>query len=138
MKVFLDTSALAKRYIAEASSDKVQDLCEKAEGLAVSVICLPEILSTLTRMTRETKLNRAQYNTLKTSVVTDLGDADICEVTTDVMNRVIGLSESNPLRAMDAIHLASALAYQPDVFVSADRRQIAAAKKVRLKVVDVS
>lgn len=138
MKIFLDTSAFAKRYIAEAGSGKVQDLCEKAEGLAVSVICLPEILSTLTRLTRETKLTRAQYNTLKTNVVADLGDADICEITTDVMNRVIDLLESNPLRAMDAIHLASALAYQPDVFVSADHRQIAAAKKARLKVVDVS
>ena len=138
MKVFLDTSAFAKRYIAEAGSDKVQDLCEKAEGLAVSVICLPEILSTLTRLTRETKLTRAQYNTLKTSVVGDLGDADICEITTDVMNRVIDLLESNPLRAMDAIHLASAFTYQPDVFVSADHRQLAAAKRARLKVVDVS
>ena len=138
MKVFLDTSAFAKRYIAEAGSDKVQDLCERAKSLAVSVICLPEILSTLTRLTRETKLTRAQYNTLKTNVVADLGDADICEITTDVMNRVIDLLESNPLRAMDAIHLASALAYQPDVFVSADHRQIAAAKKARLKVVDVS
>ena len=138
MKVFLDTSAFAKRYIAEAGSDKVQDLCARAEGLAVSVICLPEILSTLTRLTRETKLTRAQYNTLKTNVLADLGDADICEITTDVMSRVVRLLESNPLRAMDAIHLASALAYQPDVFVSADHRQIAAAKKARLKVVDVS
>lgn len=138
MKVFLDTSAFAKRYIAESGSDKVQALCAKAGSLAVSVICLPEILSTLTRLTREAKLTQSQYGKLKTEVVTDLGDADICEITTDAMKHVIHLLESNPLRAMDAIHLASALAYHPDVFVSADHRQIAAAKKARLKVMDVS
>ena len=138
MKIFLDTSAFAKRYIAENGSDKVQALCEKAESLAVSVICLPEILSTLTRLTREAKLTRPQYNKLKANVVADLDDADICEITTDVMNHVVNLLESNPLRAMDAIHLASALAYRPDKFVSADHRQLAAAKKARLKVMDVS
>ena len=138
MKVFFDTSAFAKRYIAETGSDKVQNLCEKAERLAVSVICLPEILSTLTRLTREAKLTQAQYNMLKTNVLADLGDAEICEITTVVMSQVIRLLESNPLRAMDAIHLACALAYRPDVFVSADHRQIAAAKRARLKVVDVA
>lgn len=138
MKVFLDTSALAKRYVRESGSDKVQALCEKADGLAVSVIYLPEILSTLTRLTREGKLTQGQYVQLKIDVVTDLGDVDICEITTEVMNLVIQLLEENPLRAMDAIHIACAMAYQSDVFVSADHRQLAAAKKARLKVVDVS
>jgi len=138
VKIFLDTSALAKLYIAENGSDKVQALCQKADTLGVSVICLPEILSTLSRLTRERKLTQAQYKKLTADVVSDLCDADVCEITTDVMNHVVHLLESNPLRAMDAIHLACAIAYQPDVFVSADHRQIAAAKKVRLKVVDVS
>lgn len=138
MKVFFDTSAFAKRYIAEAGSDRVSALCEMAGHLAVSVICLPEVLSTLTRLTRERRLAADQYDKIKAKLVEDLGDADICEITTDVMKQVVHLLESNPLRAMDAIHLACALAYQPDLFVSADHRQIAAAKKARLKTMDVS
>ena len=138
MKVFLDTSAFAKRYIAEKNPDQVLALCEKADSLGVSVICLPEILSTLTRLKREGKLTKAQYSKLKIDVVSDFGDVDICEITTDAMNHVVHLLEANPLRAMDAIHLACAMTYQPDVFVSADRRQIAAARKARLKAMDVS
>ena len=53
MKLFLDTSALAKRYIAEQGSDGVLRLCREAEQLAVSVICLPEMISTLNRLVQE-------------------------------------------------------------------------------------
>ncbi len=38
---------------------------------------------------------------------------------------------------MDALHLGCALAYEADVFASADRRQIEAARGAGLKVVDV-
>ena len=138
MKIFLDTSAFAKRYVAENGSDTVRALCGEADTLAVSVICLPEILSTFNRLTRERRLTSAQYKKLKRDVFSDLGDADICEITTDVMNHVIQLLESNALRAMDAIHLACAMTYQADVFLSADRRQLAAARKAGLKVTDVS
>jgi hypothetical protein len=51
---------------------------------------------------------------------------------------VISLLEEHPLRAMDALHLACALSYQADSFVSADHRQLSAARKAGLKVVDVS
>ena len=44
------------------------------------------------------------------------------------------LLEKNSLRTLDAIHLASALILKPDLFVSADKRQITAAKKSSLKV----
>ncbi|TLY83330.1 MAG: type II toxin-antitoxin system VapC family toxin [Gammaproteobacteria bacterium] len=65
MKLFLDTSALAKRYIAEQGSDGVLRLCREAEQLAVSVICLPEMISTLNRLVQERRLSRAKYQVLK-------------------------------------------------------------------------
>jgi predicted nucleic acid-binding protein len=138
VKLFLDTSAFAKRYIAEPGSDKVLKLCRSAEQLAVSVIFLPEIASTLSRLVRERRLSAAKYEALKLALLSDLADADICEITTQVMGGVIVLLESNALRAMDAIHVACAVAYRADVFASADRRQLAAAKKVKLRVIDVS
>ena len=48
------------------------------------------------------------------------------------------LTESHPLRAMDALHVACALAVEPDIFVAADPRQLSAARKAGLKIVDVS
>ena len=138
MKVFLDTSAFAKRYIAEAGSDKVLALCQQADSLVVSVICLPELISTLSRLLREKKLGRANYRKLKGEAMADLADADICQVTPAVLASVVSLLESHPFRAMDAIHVASALAVEPDFFVSADHRQLSAARKLALKIVDVS
>ena len=138
MKVFLDTSAFAKRYVAEHGSDKVMALCLKADSLLVSVISLPELISTLSRLVREKKLTKADYRKLKGEAMTDLTDVDICQITVEVLSSVVLLLESHPLRAMDAIHIACALTVNPDVFVSADHRQISAARKAGIKTVDVS
>ena len=138
MKVFLDTSAFAKRHVAEQGSDKVLAMCQQADSLVVSVICLPELVSTLSRLVREKKLTKAAYLSLKGDVMADLADVDVCQITPEVLASVITLLELNPLRAMDALHVACALACKPDVFVSADHRQLSAARKAGLKIVDVS
>ena len=138
MKVFLDTSAFAKRYVAEQGSDKVIALCLKADSFVISVICLPELISTLSRLVREKKLSKAEYRKLKGDAMTDLVDVDICHITSEILVSVISLLESHPIRAMDALHVACALAVKPDIFVSADHRQLSAARKAGLKIVDVS
>jgi hypothetical protein len=138
MRVFLDTSALAKRYVVEPGSGKVVKVCQQADSLAVCVICLPELISTLTRLVREKKITKADYRTLKGNATTDLADIDICQLTPDVLATGVSLLETNPLRAMDALHVACAIAVETDRFVSADHRQLAAARKAGLKIVDVS
>jgi len=138
MMVFLDTSAFAKRYVAEQGSGKVWEICQQADSLIVSIICLPELISTFSRLVREKKLTQAAYQKLKEEVMADLADADICQITSEILATVIQLLESSPLRAMDALHVACALATRPDIFVSADHRQIAAARKAELEIVDVS
>ena len=138
MKVFLDTSAFAKRYVAEPGSDQVMDLCQQADSLFVSVICLPELISTLSRLVREKKIAQADYRKLKGDAIADLADVDICQITPGILSAVIPLLETHPLRTMDALHVACALAVEPDVFVSADHRQLAAAQKAGLRIVDVS
>lgn len=138
VRVFLDTSAFGKRYIAERGSDKVIDLCQTADDLTVSVICLPELISALSRLRREKKLDRASYRRLKDDAVADLADADTCQLTEKVLASVVSLLEQNSLRAMDAIHVACALAVNTELFVSGDRQQLAAAHRAGLRIVDVS
>ena len=138
MNVFLDTSAFAKRYVSEQGSKKVMTLCEQADSLTVSVICLPEFISTLTRLLREKRLNQADYQHLKLSAIADLSDMDICQLTQHVVASALELLESNQLRAMDALHVACALAVGADKFVSADHRQLKAARNAGLVTLDVS
>ena len=138
MKVFLDTSAFAKRYVTEQGSEKVIALCLKAESLVVSAICLVELISTLSRLVREKKLTKSDYRKLKGDAMADLVDVDICHITSEILVSVVSLLESHRLRAMDGLHVACALAVKPDIFVSADHRQLSAARKAGLKTVDVS
>ena len=46
-------------------------LCQETDALFVSVICLPELVSTLCRLVREKSLSRAAYRKLKAEAVGD-------------------------------------------------------------------
>ena len=49
MRIALDSSALAKRYVSESGTPRVLELCAQATEVVVSVLCVPEILSGLNR-----------------------------------------------------------------------------------------
>ena len=134
MNVFLDSSALAKRYVDEPGSERVHVLCRNATELAVSVLCLPEIVSALNRRKREEKISDADYARLKRWVLRDVAHLAIWNLTPSVIATSISLLESNPLRAMDALQVACAVESDADLFVSADARQNRAAQRVGLKV----
>jgi hypothetical protein len=134
MRLFLDTSALAKRYVIEPGSARIDELLLRAESLGLSVLVLPELVSTLRRLVREGRLAEAEYAALKRTILADLDDADLCDLTPAVLERTVRCLERNPVRALDAIHVGSALVYRPDLFVSADRRQLEAARNEGLAV----
>jgi predicted nucleic acid-binding protein len=138
MRVFFDTSALTKRYVEEAGSEQVRALCTEAAALGVSVLVLPELISTLCRLVREGRLSPEDYRSLKSAVQADLSDADLCDLSQEAFEQTLLCLESHSLRALDALHVGSALVYQPDLFVSADRRQAKAACREGLAVVDLS
>lgn len=138
MRVFFDTSALAKRYVEEEGSEQVRALCADADALGVSVLVVPELISTLCRLVREGRLSSEDYQRLKSAVTADLSDADLCDLTQETFRQALRCLERHPLRALDALHVGSALVYQPDLFVSADRRQAKAAGREGLAVMDLS
>jgi len=137
MRVFFDTSAFVKRYIEEPGTDKVTEICTQADDLVLSVICLPEMISTLNRLVREGRLAPHDYRKIRDLILLEMQDTEICYVTPDVVARTIKCLENSPLRAMDALHLGCALLVEPDLFVSSDVRQVEAAKKEGLKAIMV-
>ena len=132
MKLFLDSSAFAKRFVEESGSGEVERLCSRATELGLSVICVPEIMSALNRRLREKNLIRQDYTRAKQRLSEEVRDAVILNLTPDVIQASIDVLEGNPLRTLDALHVACAVAWDADLFVSADHRQIAAAKSVGL------
>ena len=134
MKLAVDSSAMAKRYIKESGSDSVDRLLYNASALALCVILVPEILSGLNRRLREGALPMTDYREAKRQLLDDVHDATLLQVTPSVISRSVRLLEKNVLRAMVALHIACAAEWQADLFVTADRRQSVAATNAGLQV----
>jgi len=137
MKVFFDSSAFAKRYIEEPGSEKVENICAQATMLGVSSICLPEIISGLCRLMRDSMLTKHQYEVAKETLLRDFEDISVCNVTPAVIGQTIHILETNTLRTLDALHIGCALEWKAEVLVSSDVRQASAARRAGLKVLAV-
>ena len=132
MKLVVDSSAFAKRYVQEDGSEVIDLFLQRASELALCIILVPEIISGLNRRLREQILSANDYRKVKRQLLEDLRDATVLQVTPAVISHSVKLLENNILRAMDAFHVACALEWQADLFVTADRRQMKAAKNAGL------
>ena len=137
MRLFFDSSALAKRYIEEDGSDKVETLCSQARVLGISIICPPEIISAFCRLMREDKLVNSQYVILKQALSADVAEAKVVNITPELISIIIAVLEKTSYRTLDAIHIASAIQWKADSFVSSDLNQITAAEKFGLKIIRI-
>lgn len=127
MKLAVDSSAFAKRYVEEEGSDKLYDILQIASDLALCVILLPEIISGLNRRLREGALTDEDYRNAKKLLKDDVHDATLLQLTPAVISQAVRLLENNELRAMDALHVACAIEWNAELFVTSDRRQFDAA-----------
>ena len=133
MKIFLDSSAFAKRHVEEKGSRQVDELCTRASELSLSVICVPEIISALNLRRREKLISLKEYTIIKQHLMSDVRDAIVIHLTAEVAAASVTLLEASSVRAMDAFHVASALEWGANLFASPDPRQLAAARKAGLK-----
>ena len=137
MRVYLDSSAFAKRFLDETGSDAVRNICAEAEGLGLSVLCVPEIVSALSRRRREKILAQDHYDAAKRRLLEDVQDADIIDLTPSVVSTSVTVIETDRLRTLDALHIACALAWSAELFVSSDKRQLVAAERTGMNVREV-
>ena len=138
MRVFFDSSAFIKRYVDEDGTRAVLDWCDRATEICLSGVALAEIISAFCRLHREGSISDTQYRQLKSSLLADIEDAAVCDLTPAVLLQTILSLEINVLRGMDAIHIGSAVTMQAEVFVSADQRQLAAAARMGLRTESVA
>lgn len=127
MKTAIDSSAFAKRYVREIDSDRLYQILQNATELALCVVLVPEVTSGLNRRKREGCLSLENYNLAKKQLLNDVRDATILQITSAVVLQSIKLLEVNVLRAMDALHIACALEWQADLFLTSDKKQFEAA-----------
>ena len=138
MRLYMDSSAFAKRYIEEPGTARVRALLAVADELLLSMLTLPEVAGALNRLRRDGRLADADYAGCKQRLLADLEGASVIAITPAILSSAVRCLESVPLRAADAVHVAAALEANPDRFVSADHRQCKAARAMGLAVEDLS
>ena len=139
MWAYFDTSALAKRYVAEAGRRDVLQLLRRHE-VATSAILPVELRSALRKRVAEGALDDRRVRQILGRVATEREYWTLIAVTGDVLAAAEMLVAAHPIRALDAVHVASAqifrkrLSIADFLFVSADRRQADAAGAVGMAV----
>lgn len=137
---YLDTSALIKRYVQETGTAWIQTPVAPAAGhtLLTARLTMVEVYSALARRRREGSAPAADC-AVATQAFTahSATEYDLIELDLNVVTLARDLLERHPLRAYDAVQLASALIanqalqiaqLRPLVFLSADDRLNAAAE----------
>ena len=134
MNLFFDTSAFVMRYIDETGSGEIEQLCAGADSAGISILLPVEAISVFSRLKREKHITAKQYAVLKGELFSDIRDMTVITLAPATVQAAIDVMERVPLKTLDAIHLACAIEYRPDYFVSGDAQQLFAAEKMGLKV----
>ena len=137
MHVYLDASALCKAFVVESGSDAVADLLDAEEPSSTSSMSLVEVASAINRLIREGALEASAGDPILSGLATrSIRLPAIVELSAEVASTAIGLLGRHPLKASDAVQLASAVTDSAALFVSSDRRLLEAAHAEGLKCFD--
>lgn len=118
---FLDSSAVVKRYVAEAGHAWIVALCDPAQGhdLHNAQAALVEVVATLCRKAREAAITAAERDSLVADFRRDTTTTyAVRSVTTAIYTRAGDLCRAHRLCAYDAIQLAAVLALRDDAHAS--------------------
>lgn len=130
--LYLDTSALVKLFVPEPESDSLNQALLGARGVILSDLALTEMASALGRRTREGVLTRRQASHLHREALKLTASCRHVELTPPVHRRAeqLLLSVPMPIRALDALHLATAIEAGAATMVAFDQdlRAVAASQ----------
>jgi predicted nucleic acid-binding protein len=139
MGIYVDTSALIKRYVHERSSPDFEAfLAAETDDLVISPLGLTEFESMLHRRLRRRDLDRDFLERSRDLLARDVEggiwriqpfDANVTAHATRLI-REVGL----PLAALDALHLASAQAFGCARLATGDRQLARAAERCAIAV----
>jgi predicted nucleic acid-binding protein len=137
---YADSSALVKRHVHETGTHWFRSLCDSTAGnlIITARISMVEVYSALNRRQREASLATTDYDDIAADfAAVCIAEYQFVELTSAAVERARRLLERHPLRAYDAVQLASALMVQDTLvsaglpaltFLAADDRLLAAAQ----------
>lgn len=136
---YFDTSVLVKRYVKEGGSSASGKLFQQYRFLS-SALAPVEALSALSRRRTAGEITQRDFLAIRSRLHKDRDYWELVEVGPIVLRQAEELVQKTALRTLDALHIASALAFQAASgltipFVTADIRQRDAAESLALNLI---
>lgn len=132
MRVLFDTSAIAKRYRDEEGHDQVQAWLARADGVVMAAHARVEVASSLCRDLHDGATSRADLEEDLQILANDFTGFSVLPLDGRIEALVVQAMATSRLRAMDALHIATAQVAGVDMFVTADKRQAEAAQALAI------
>ena len=147
MIVYLDSSAVAKRYVEEKGSDLVDRIYSRAEAgdlqMAFSIWNVGEVLGVLDRYRMRKILTERDFETSSRNLVLEsmkmlrLGSLIIHPITSDILVESWAFLLDHHVYQADALQAINAKILGSDLFLTADSALLEAVKSWELNAFDV-
>lgn len=131
--LFLDTSALVKRYVAEEGTDRVLELMASDREWSASALAFTETRVTLCHL----GFDQATLTSLSDALEADWDRFFVVPVDDLCLAEAIEIGCAHRVRTLDGIHLAAARRLAQSRLVTFDERQLEAAETLGLEVAAV-
>ena len=139
--IYLDTSALVKRYVKEDGSEIVGSIVTQQKVIATSKLAYAEMLSALMRKHRAGEISPKSLEVALEKFGNDWDKIYVVEFHDELLPGIKFLIRKYPLKGADAVHLSSALwlektTIEKVTFVASDESLLKAARSERLKIIN--
>jgi uncharacterized protein len=140
--VYIDASALAKLYVPEAESERLDAFLRHRVGLMISELAITEVLSAVARRKREGELRSEHANQIRRALLADAESGSFTRLQLDPAvhreaERLLFATDALPLRTLDALHIALAFSGSATHVLTVDRRMRDAAVQAGMIVIDL-
>jgi predicted nucleic acid-binding protein len=112
MILYLDSSAIVKQYVVETGSAEIQAAVAQSDSNGTSVISRAEVIATFQKTVRVGVLREEEAAKLRRTFDRGWPDLVRTRVTERLIRHASTLAWTHGLRGYDAVHLASAAAWQ--------------------------
>lgn len=130
VRIFLDTSALLKRYLEEEGSQELEVVLKESSEVIVAPVAWIESISALSRLLREKGIDHERFSLLKREIKNDFHDFNRVLWSDALEEKAVEIVEDLSLKTLDGIQLAAGILSHADLFITSDNKLLKAAKKV--------
>ena len=109
MILYLDTSALVKKYFKEEGSSEVISVWKGSTGIVTSAVAYAELTAAVYRKASETTIKKTLLKSVLNTFQADWLSFIIVEVDNRLNETIHKVISNYGLRGFDAIHLSSAI-----------------------------